>query len=239
MFSDEDVRRLVEDDVLLGNVAEKLLSLYVYPLDNWADHALKLRNTLQSKTGNEKWANETTKRSIAFTILLPVIEPGFKLNPDSPQRLLFGCSKFSNFKEGDWFGELKKVVAQDHLISKRREEIIKIGYIDPIDYHPHSRQAYRWLLEESEKEGSLTPEVRTKFRRLVMAYGGMLLNYVFAKYPKKIEDIPNWRTGYFVERLVHDVFEYDQIVKMKQLELDKSNPKWVKRFNVNKTAESN
>ena len=72
-----------------------------------------------------------------------------------------------------------------------------------------------------------------------MAYGGMLLNYVFAKYPKKIEDIPNWRTGYFVERLVHDVFEYDQIVKMKQLELDKSNPKWVKRFNVNKTAESN
>jgi hypothetical protein len=40
----------------------------------------------------------------------------------------------------------------------------------------------------------------------------------------------NYRTGYFVERVLLDVYDVEQIVKIKTVELGKTNPQLVKRF---------
>lgn len=235
MFNEEDVNRFINDGVLRPAIYEPLLNIYVAKLDNgeWINHAKDLNRRL-SRQSNQSAANEMTRRVIAFTILLPSVEPSFKADSHSPQRILFGAEKFSNFSSRDWVADLKKVVKQNQQISLWRKDILLLGVVDPIEHKPDTRQAYKWLCDEAEKaEVELTDELRNKFRQLVMVYGGTVVSNIFTNHRKQIGNkVTNWRSGYFFERLIFMTYSIDQIMRMKRAELEKANPKLIKQVEV-------
>lgn len=238
MLSDEVVARMMSANALPTEAYAKLLSVYVAPAD-WERYIIELYTRLLGKFGKDA-AGQMTKQAVCFTILLPTLEPGLKLDTASPQRLLFGCRSFSQFEDqDDWFEHLKAVVLKDQQIAEYRKEILQLGYIDPIDYQPFCRQAFKWLCERAEKEGSLTPEVEDKFRKLVMTYGGAVITYLFTKHSGSLKNVANWRTGYFVEKVIHKVYDLDQIKKIKRAELQKTNEKWVKSINAKTNTNTN
>lgn len=118
-------------------------------------------------------------------------------------------------------------------ISIKRNEIIKFGVIDPIDVSPITRQAYNWIYEKVSEEEFQDKEsfeaVKEKIKNLVRAYGGAVICNVFLKHKKNIDDVLNWRSGYFLEKQIHKVYSMDQIVKIKKAELSKTNSKYIKK----------
>jgi hypothetical protein len=45
-----------------------------------------------------------------------------------------------------------------------------------------------------------------------------------------IKNMFNWRSGYFFEREIHKIYTTDQILKIKNLELQKANQNYVKKI---------
>lgn len=227
VFDDETLHKVLKENKLTEEVATKLLNLYVWEAD-WWPHILRFYAQAERKFG-ELEAKEKVKEAVAFTILLPAHDRSVRIDTDHPENNLFRWPSFHQFDQKEWFTELQKVIRQDSEIADNRREVLHVGVIDPIDYQPYCRQGYKWLCEHAEEDGvELTNELREKFRRLVMVYGGAVVSYMFEKHKPQISKIANWRSAYFFERAIYQVYSLDQIMKIKQAEIKKTNPKFVK-----------
>lgn len=227
VFGPEDLQKVLEQDKITQTVAQKLLTLYVADID-WWPHVGRLYKQLRRRKSEDE-ARTAVRDSISFTILLPAFDRSTRIDYERPEKLLFIGSKFHQFEERDWFNELKKVVRRDQQVTEWRRQVLSLGIVDPIEYQPYTRQAYRWLCEEAEEAGvELTPDLRKKFRQLVMVYGGAVISYMFEKHRDVVKKVVNWRSGYFFERAIYNTYSLEQIIKIKQAELNKTNPEYVK-----------
>lgn len=211
--------------------AIKYLNLYVGDSD-WARHIDALWGRLAKKYGDEE-ARSLLKKTIACAILLPVYDRT-KI-PELPENLLFWCPSYQQFSEKDWFSLLLDVIEEDRKIESWRLECQRLGVVHPIVYAPWSRQAYNWLYSAAENSNQVTDENRDqlekRFERLVLTYGGLVICHIFQKEEFKVKKkVLNWRTGYFFERLIFDIYSIDQVIKIKKQELAKTNPTLVKKI---------
>jgi hypothetical protein len=69
-----------------------------------------------------------------------------------------------------------------------------------------------------------------KFSNLVRAYGGAIICNMFVNHKMNIDKILNWRSGYFFEKEIYKVYSVEQIVKIKNSELNKTNSQYVKKI---------
>jgi len=127
------------------------------------------------------------------------------------------------------------VYLEDQKIARWRNQCKSLGIIDPIDYSPITRQAFNWLYGSAEDSGIITNEnkvrIEQSLKRLVYAYGGASICSVYDKHEGVIKrKVLNWRSNYFFEKALYEVFTIDQLVKIKRQELKKTNPKLVKKI---------
>lgn len=228
----DELRKVIEQNKLPVVVADKYLSLYVGSAD-WEKHIMKLHTDFNKRYGGDVEAvGLQMKRAIACATLLPREDRSTQIDPDNPQNLLFRCPSWSQFNEKNWFDLFKKVVARDIEIQQWRNEALSLGVIDPIEYQPYCRQAFNWLYGKADETGAINDEnkeeMARKFRNIVWAYGGAVISYVFTKHESELKKVLNWRSGYFFERVIFDVYSKDQVLKIKKAELDKTNNKLVK-----------
>lgn len=204
-----DVEVILDDETLI-----KYLILYRADI-NWAKQIEKLRN---------KYPNNNSsyiEKRVAATILMPALDRSLQKRDFPPESLLFGCSKFDTFDETDWIGHLKKVIIQDRETLALRTQALDLGVISPIEYNPRARQALHWLMDEVHKSETTADSdklvIKGKMENLVYIYGGAVICNVFEKpeYSKWIKNLMNWRTSYFFERLIHNVYTAEQILKIK------------------------
>ena len=220
-----------QKQTLTKEVAVKYLNLYVGESD-WGKHIDSLWGRLSKKYGDTE-AKTLLKKTIACATLLPVYDRT-KI-PDLPENLLFWCPSYQQFSEKDWFSLLLDVIAEDEKIEQWRLECQRLGVVHPIVYAPWSRQAYNWLYSAAEASGQVNDsnreQLEKRFERLVLTYGGLVICHIFQKEEFKLKKkVLNWRTGYFFERLIFDIYSIDQVVKIKKQELSKTNPTLVKKI---------
>lgn len=224
-----EVRQAIEDRSLSISVADKYLKLYVANIE-WEQHIASLWNNALKKYGNDTVAKDHVKKAIACATILPLVEK--TTIPDPPSNLLFWCTGWKQFNEQDWFDIFISVLKEDVLISEKRNKIIKTGIIDPIDVSPLTRQAFNWLYEKAQEENldeELRKQVKDKLANIVKAYGGAVICNIFTKYKKNVEDVMNWRSGYFFEKQIHKVYTIDEIIKIKTVEINKMNSNYIKK----------
>ena len=190
--------------------------------------------------GEEEWlgalgslANKTHDKDlvrsiIAATILLPAQDR--TVVPEVPFNLLFWIKKYDQFNRHDWQAKLAKVIEEDRVIAELRNQLVVLGCIDPIEYAPYTRQALRWLTNESKRAGDYLPETDSKFRSLIHVYGGVTISNVFSNSKHKVSKLPNWRSHYFFEKLIHDQYDIEQLIKFKKIEIEKTNPSLVNKL---------
>jgi hypothetical protein len=151
--------------------------------------------------------------------------------------ILFWCPTWNQYKEKDWFSLLRDVVKKDIQIQSKHKTLLEMGVIDPIDYSPITRQAYNWLYSKAETSGAIKPGNKNvtikKMENLIRIYGGAVVSNMFTNHQASVDKVFNWRTGYFFEREVYNVYTFDQIKKIKSQEIEKLNPKFVKILSVN------
>jgi hypothetical protein len=225
----QDVKKSIEERSLSLELADKYLRLYIANID-WHPHINSLWSNAVKKSGNETVAKEHVKKAIACATILPLVEK--TTIPDPPSNLLFWCTGWKQFNEQEWFDILLDIFKEDVLIAEKRNKIIQIGIIDPIDVSPLTRQAFNWLYEkclDEEMSEDTRKDVKDKMSNIVRAYGGAVICNIFTKYKKYVEDVMNWRSGYFFEKQIHKVYTVDQIVKIKSAELNKTNNKYIKK----------
>lgn len=227
VFAQEDVDKVLKENQITRTVAEKLLTLYVGEADWWPNVG-QLYKRLERKHGTDA-AKPLIRKAVSFTILLPAFDRTTKIDRENPSNLLFWGVSYHQFDSRDWFAELKKVIRRDQQITEWRREVLKSGIIDAIEYQPYSRQGYKWLCGKAkETDVDLTPELKQKFRQLVLAYGGAVTSHMFESHSDVINKIVNWRSGYFFERAIFNCYSLDQVLKIKKNEMEKTNPKWIK-----------
>lgn len=212
----------------------KYLNLYIGET-SWEDKLAHLYNRVLLPKLGEKQAKITFKESVAFAILgqeyasIPV--------PDELSNALYRIS-WAQFKErDDWVALLEKRIKDDIEIESSRDQCLSLGIVHPLDYSPVTRQAYNWLYGKAEDSGVVTEEnkkdIVRRFQNLVYAYGGNVVCYIFMKEETKVKKkVLNWRSNYFFERLIFDVYTLEQILKIKKQELNKTNSKLVKKVRV-------
>lgn len=224
-----------EQNVLPREQAIKYLQVYNADID-WDPHLSTLYSRLVKKLGPEA-AKLAIRKQIACTILLPITD--YSVNTDPPENLLFWCSSYHQFDSRDWVKELFDIWKKDQKIEETRAECLDIGIIYPLEYNPNTRQAFHWLIDRVKKSESFNElnkdQIYNKFQNLVYAYGGAVVCSVFNKpeYSKKIDKIPNWRSAYFFEKLIYEVYKHEEILKIKQHEINKIksvNSKLVKKI---------
>lgn len=229
-MSINEIEMVVNDGLLPFSVAEKYLKLYIADVP-WADSISILWKNSINKFNNEETAKQHVKKAISCATLLPTLESTTIPNP--PTNLLFWCTGWAQFNKHDWFSLYSSALKEDIKVTKIRNEIIKIGVIDPIDVSPITRQAYNWLYQKAEETEDLESldieNLKLKFTNLVKAYGGAVICNLFMKHQLNIDKVFNWRSGYFFEKQIHKVYSIDQIKKIKLAELNKTNNKYIKK----------
>lgn len=218
-------------DAFEGESLIRYLGIYNADID-WGHHLLDLRNRLFRKYG-ETNGRIQMRQQIACSILLPMYDPSVITNP--PENLLYRCGAYSQFGARQWIDEYIKIYLKDRQVDEFRKSLVDdLGIIHPIEYVPIARQAYRWLCERVE--GSVEKELQSKAKKrmenLVFTYGGAAICSVFDKpeYSKKINKLPNWRSGYFFEKLLHEVYKKEELYKIKQVEMNRIDKNLVKKI---------
>lgn len=230
----EQMISVIEKNTMPMDVAEKYLNIYIGEAD-WKTHISKLWTNFENKNKNADISREDIKRAISCTALLPTLE---KTNiPDPVHLILFWCPTWNQYKEKDWFSLFKDIVKKDIEIQKNHRQLLTLGVIDPIDYSPITRQAYNWLYSHAENSGAVNEKnkdiVSKKMQNLVRLYGGAVISNVFTNHTNSVDKVFNWRSGYFFEREIYNIYTFDQIKKIKSKEIEKLNPKFVKTLAVN------
>lgn len=211
------------------------LSVYYSDQTDWMRQLDKLWSRNSSR--------ENKRRQIAYTILSPYF---VKTRPTDPvEALLFVCFKFDNFNEINWEEKLEEIFKQDQIIKANRSQFLTMGCIAPVEYHVKSRQALKWLYEEASHDKTINVEnkndVLNRLKSLILIYGPSVICSLFQRKELKSEMMlktPNWRTGYFVERYIYEYFSIDQLIQMKQKDLDSSPDELVKKFGEMKQDEA-
>jgi hypothetical protein len=230
----EQMISVVEKNTLPVDVAEKYLNIYIGEAD-WKTHISKLWTNFENKNKNAYTSREDVKRAIACAALLPTLE---KTNiPDPVHLILFWCPTWNQYREKDWFCLFRDTVMKDIEIQKNHKQLLILGVIDPIDYSPITRQAYNWLFSHAESSGAVNEKtkdtVSKKMQNLIRLYGGAVISNIFTNHKNFVDKVFNWRSGYFFERQIYNVYTFDQIQRIKSKEIEKLNPKFVKTLLVN------
>ena len=53
---------------------------------------------------------------------------------------------------------------------------------------------------------------------------------MFVNHKKNVNNVFNWRSGYFFEREIHKVYSLQDILKIKNTEIEKTNSKYIKKI---------
>lgn len=234
--ADQDLSRVVKEGVLPGTVAQKYLTLYLGEAD-WLQHIDAVWARLQRR--NDRVTKEELvglmRRAIACAVLLPTYDKT-KLNFERPEELLNRVPFWDQYRERDWFQELRKVIARDIQIQGWRNQALHLGVIDPLEYAPYTRQAFNWLYEKAVDTGCVNDankdDVSRRHANMVKVYGGACITNVFVKHQELVKKVLNWRSGYFFEHTIFDVYSPEDVMKIKRMELAKTNSKLVKRVQV-------
>jgi hypothetical protein len=218
-------------DSLDAKVAEKYLNLYVGDVD-WAHHIAQVWGRL-SKKHQPAEAGAIMKKTLACTILLPLYDRT-KI-PELPENLLYWVPSYTQFNERDWFALLKETMTHDLEIDNWRNQALSLGIIYPLDYSPVTRQAFKRLYDKAQEAGVINEankaDIVRRFQNLVIAYGGNVICSLFTdKHNYRLKKVLNWRTGYFFEKIIYEVYTIEQVLKIKKAELAKTNPKLVKQI---------
>lgn len=232
----EDLQKVISEDTLPTNVADLYLKIYVSDID-WKSHIAQLWNNSKNKMKEDALARAHTKKVIACTTLIPYYDK--TVIPDPPQNLLFWTQTWNQFNEKDWLDLYKKNIESDIYIKNNRRKILSCGIIDAVDYVPLTRQAFNWLYMKAQDSSDINSinknDVVKKFQNLVKVYGGAVICNVFSKHQNNIDKVLNWRSGYFIEKEIHKIYSLDQLIKIKQTEMSKIDPKYiVKNLQTNK-----
>lgn len=233
--SSDELQRVVDNGVLSIPVAVRYLTLYLGDA-NWKQHidSLWTRFKRQNGASNEELAARMRK-SIACAALLPTREK-VKLDTERPENLLHRVSMWDQFKQRDWFDDLQKVVSRDISIKEWRKQTLQLGVIDPIEDAVWTRQAFNWLYGKAEETGCVSPatkdDVVTRHSNMVKAYGGACISNIFMRHEDAVKKVHNWRTGYFFERAIYEVYTPEQVLKIKRAELTKTNVGLIHRVKV-------
>jgi hypothetical protein len=226
------LEKVIEEDTISFEVAEKYLNIFLGPTD-WKKNINKLWEISGSKSKDLDTRKAFMKRAISCATLLPYTEKS--QIPSPPENLLFWCTAWVQFNERDWFDLFKKVVKEDIEIGKNRNKAILLGVIDPIDISPMNRQAFNWLYEKARENEDLdslnVEELKIKLANIVKSYGGAVVCNMFVNHKKNVNNVFNWRSGYFFEREIHKVYSVQDILKIKATEIEKTNSKYIKKIN--------
>lgn len=227
------LEKVINEDTIPFDTAEKYLNLFLGASD-WDSHIKKLWKMSGSKGLTEEQRKAFVKKTISCATMLPLLE-GTTI-PTPPDKLLFWCTAWTQFNERDWFELFKENIKEDIKIIKDRNQIIKLGVVDPIDVSPLTRQAFNWLYNRAKEVSDLNEdnakELEIKFFNLVKAYGGAIICNMFVKHKSNVNKVFNWRSGYFFEKEIHKVYKIDEIIKIKSTELQKLNQKYVKKITI-------
>jgi hypothetical protein len=232
---DAELHKVVEQGVLPVPVAIRYLTLYLGAA-NWADHINSLWTRFVRQNGVSKAElQKKMKKTVACAMLLPTYDRK-TLDRERPENLLHRVSLWDQFKERDWFEAFQQVVAHDLQIKEWRKQALMLGIIDPVEDAVYTRQAFNWLFENAEASGCISPETRddivNRHKNMVKAYGGAVISNIFLRHEDALKPVLNWRTGYFFERAIFDVYTSEQVLKIKRAELAKTNGRLVKRVKV-------
>lgn len=220
----DDLKDLVENETLSLEVANRYLNLYIADID-WSPHISQLWSNAIKKFRNETVAKDHVKKAIACATILPLVQ---KISiPEIPSNLLFWCTGWKQFNENDWFQMFKGIVKEDLEIIDKRNKCISLGVISRVDAVPITRQAYNWLYEKCSNETDFSKDVEEKMKNIVRAYGGAVVCNVFVNHKHHVDQVFNWRSGYFFEKEIHKIYKIDEILKIKTKELSKINSKYI------------
>ena len=207
--------------------AVKYLTLFLGE-DNWEYHLGVLYKRLRRKFSDDKLGEEMRKQ-ISCAILLPFLT-STKV-PAEPSELLYSCRYYHQFEEKDWWAHLEQMMKQDKQIEKYRGACLALGRVEKVKLHPITRQAFNWMYESAEASGCITQENKAliikKLKYVIYAYGGTVISDIFMKHKNHLSKVINWNTNYFIERIIFDVYSFDQVTKIKKKELANINEKLV------------
>lgn len=230
---------VTKQDTLSVADAKEYLGLYLGPAD-W-DAAIKRLYMQVKKKYTPSEVSRAMRDIMSCAILLPKDE-AIKV-PTDPTKVLFWASSPSNLTMKNWFEALQNEMAYDKELRDNRHVVATLGVIARIDYSPITRQAFNWIWAKGQAMGHITDanryEVERKFKNLVSIYGGQVICNLFEKDSRTnpvLDKVVNWRSGYFVERLIYDVYSLDSVMKIKKLELEKTNKDLI--VQLTKTKES-
>lgn len=229
-MSVESLEQLIKNDSLPIDVASKYLTIYLGKA-NWSEKLSQMWAVQSKKNGPDR-AREFVKRSVACACLSPVINR--VTIPEEKHVLLFWVSGWPQFNERDWFSLFKETIKNDIDIEKFRKIVLQEGLFDHIDIPPLTRQAYNWLYDNLSKEkfssSAEKEESIEKIKNMVRIYGGAVICNLFTNHSNRLEKILNWRSGYFIEKEIYKVYSIEQIVKIKKMEIKKTNANFVKKI---------
>jgi len=232
-MSYESLEKVVKENTIPLDVAEKYLTIFLGQND-WNKALMRLWDFSGGKFSDIEERKNFVKKSISCSILLNYTE---KTNiPQPAEKLLLWCSSWTQFNERNWFEIFQDLVRKDIQIIENRNKAIILGVIDPIDITPITRQAFNWLYNSAKDSGSLddiyAEQLKSKLANLVKAYGGAVVCNMYVNHKKHVDSVFNWRSGYFFEREIHNVYSIDNILKIKNTELQKANQMYVKKIQV-------
>lgn len=234
VITKEDLEKFINEDTLTKDVVYHYLKLYVGE-SNWDAQILSLKKVLSRQYKDDAALIKAMRNALCMAILMPAFFRSSAIGDLSDYLVRCGNGYYNDkLKSKDWSDELKKVVKRDIEIDKFRREALVLGVIDPIEYQPYCRQAYNWLYQKAEETGCITPDTKDNIsksmEKLVHRYGGMVISNMFTRHQEKVDKIVNWRTGYFVERAIFNVYKPDEVCKIKQAEINDSPQKLVKKI---------
>lgn len=229
-IQNEEIREVLKENVLPVEVAKRYLNIYLGQLDNW-DHYLGLLWKYSSSNP------EKMKQLVCAAMLLPAVDRSTKIDQTHPENLLLKVRSFHQIDQRDWFELFKQTYNRDVEIDVWRMQALSLGVVHPIEYQPISRQAFNWLYEKVEYNNlihndEIKKDITSRLTHMIQAYGGAVICNIFTRHAKTLETIVNWRTGYFFERNIFNVYKIDEILKIKKAELQKTNQKLVKSIKV-------
>jgi hypothetical protein len=231
-MTDEDIKAVVEEGRLPLEVAISYLNIYVGVAD-WPRHIAQVHSAISKK---ERDPGPKMRQVISCAILLPAADKSTYIDSEHPENLLLKMPWYHQLSQRDWFELLQKTIKHDQEIKKWRMKAWSLGVIDPLEFVPNTRQAFNWLYMKAEETGDITPETKEeitkRFRNLVHAYGGAVICGIFTRHEDVLKKIVNWRSGYFFERAIFDVYTDEQVMKIKKRELESASEKLVKKIRV-------
>lgn len=227
----EEVREVLKEGKL-HLVAPRYLNLYVGHAD-WVKELNILKNKIYKKSLKEEISfQEALREVVSCAILLPAADRSIQIDKDHPENHLHRIPYFQQLSQKNWFELFRKTFQQDVNIDTWRAQALGLGIVTHLDLAPITRQALNWLCTKANENNDMRPDTVERFKNLVSTYGGTVICNIFSKHQPTLKKVLNWKTGYFFERNIFNVYQPEQVFKIKRAELEKTNPKLVKQFSL-------